>query len=73
MKPKIVFWLTYISGLGMHLSGMQTCKHETLCEKNIELITDTFRDEAETHPAKMAPISEMNHSAELKPRMPTPW
>lgn len=27
----------------------------------------------ETHPARMAPMSAMNHSAELKPRMPTPW
>lgn len=26
-----------------------------------------------SHPAKMQPMSEMNHSGELNPRMPTPW
>lgn len=31
------------------------------------------RDYDDTHPAKMVPMSEMNHSAELKPRIPTPW
>lgn len=27
----------------------------------------------ESYPARMAPMSAMNHSAELNPRMPTPW
>jgi len=31
------------------------------------------RKHGSTNPAKMAARSEMNHSAELKPSMPTPW
>lgn len=27
----------------------------------------------ESYPARIAPMSAMNHSAELNPRMPTPW
>lgn len=37
---------------------------------------NTYRDtdvDMDSYPAKMVPTSAMNHSAELKPRIPTPW
>lgn len=39
-------------------------------DTDVDVDTDVDMD---SYPAKMVPISAMNHSAELKPRIPTPW
>lgn len=43
-------------------------------DTDVDMDTDVDTDvDMDSYPAKMVPTSAMNHSAELKPRIPTPW